>query len=137
VEKKASRMGVSAANRKKHGAKAPMSLVPIGALEGVAHVMQHGNTKYGPWNWREAATATVPEYLSAALRHLGAIEDDPLALDGDSGLPAIDHAIASLLIARWHTMHPAPAAEKPEPIYGTTDPAFSGNWTFVKYKDVP
>jgi hypothetical protein len=81
-----------------------MSLVPLKALEGVAAVMADGNKEYAPWSWRDHGPECVQEYLNAALRHLAQIESNPLAMDGKSGLPAIDHAIASLLIARWHTM---------------------------------
>ncbi len=92
-------------NRKTTAGKVPMANVPLDSLAGVANVLDTGNKKYGQDNWREPLPQgdTVRHYVSAALRHLAACQVDPKAVDKDSGLLHIDHAVTSLLIASHHT----------------------------------
>lgn len=100
------RAPTDAGNRKTTDGKVPMALLPLDTLAGVAKVLDHGKLKYpGIDNWREPLPQgdTVRHYVSAALRHLAACQVDPKAVDKDSGLPHIDHAVTSLLIASHHT----------------------------------
>lgn len=84
--------------RKDDAGKPQLTLLPRRALGAVAVVMEHGARKYGAHNW-EKAPSPVP-YVNAALRHLFEQgEADCPVLDEDSGLPALAHAAASVLIA--------------------------------------
>lgn len=90
--------------------KAPLGLVPVPSLLGPARVFEYGARKYAPGNFHSATLedGAGQRYISAALRHLGAMQepnglhtDDSLgARDEESGLPHIDHAICGLLMLR-------------------------------------
>lgn len=75
--------------------KPRLSLIPGDVLVGLARVMEHGAAKYGEGNWAEGMEWT--RMADAALRHVYAFlaKDD---VDADSKLPAIDHALACLVI---------------------------------------
>jgi hypothetical protein len=81
--------------------KLPLSLIPRGALIGVARAMAEGARKYGPFNWREQPIQAVT-YAEAALRHINEWLDgediDPET--GDAAIHHIDLAIAGLMIMR-------------------------------------
>jgi hypothetical protein len=84
--------------------KPQMSLLPLKDLEGVVRVLEHGVEKYARGDWRFVENGAF-RYLDAGLRHAAEISnssciEDLRALDHDSGLPAIDHAICSLIFAR-------------------------------------
>ena len=83
--------------------KPDFTLVPFDALEGAVRAFMYGMEKYSRDNWKN-----VPDgerrYMSAALRHLGKAVDGE-ELDSESALPHLDHAICSLLIARWHAFN--------------------------------
>lgn len=80
----------------KHDEKKPRySLLPVGALATVVAVMEHGAAKYGADNWRNCEDPT--RYWDAAQRHLWASSQLNFR-DPETNLPAIAHAIASLLI---------------------------------------
>lgn len=77
--------------------KPPIHLVPLEALEGVAHVMGYGAQKYAPYNWMKGFT--VSRLYSATMRHMlryWGRED----VDEESGLHPLDHAIAELMMLR-------------------------------------
>lgn len=76
--------------------KAPLDLVPWGAVVQVAPVFAVGAKKYGPHNWREYKIQRMT-YLAAALRHLFA-DIDGQTIDPETGLPHVAHAIAGLMI---------------------------------------
>lgn len=89
--------------------KAPLQLVPINAQAGTARVFQHGGAKYEPGNFLLATDDEAPaRYCGALLRHLASMQEPNglftwssiKAVDEESGLPHIDHAIASLLMLR-------------------------------------
>lgn len=90
--------------------KVPLGLLPMGALSGLARVFQYGAKKYAPGNFIEASLkdGAGERYISAALRHLAQMqhrsglhtEQSVIAFDDESGLPHIDHAIASLVMLR-------------------------------------
>lgn len=82
--------------------KPPLHLVPLEALNDAARVMDFGDRKYAPFNWLGAVPegdAGVRKYVGAALRHLGAMWRDLDAVDPESGLPHLAHALTSLLFA--------------------------------------
>jgi hypothetical protein len=80
--------------------KPQYSLLPLKELEGVVRVLENGAEKYERGDWR-----LVPEghlrYLDAGIRHIGDHQAGNI-IDEDSGLMAIDHAIISLIFARYH-----------------------------------
>lgn len=76
--------------------KAPMGLLPLGALEEVAWALGDGAKKYGEWNWR-ATSVCSSTYLSAILRHLSAYQAHEDRAQ-DSGRKHLAHIVASCLI---------------------------------------
>ena len=84
--------------------KPQMSLLPIKDLEGVVRVLEFGAKKYARGDWQYVENGAF-RYLDAGLRHTGELTDattieELRAVDHESGLPAIDHAICSLIFAR-------------------------------------
>ena len=69
------------------------SLVPVEGIEAIMQVREYGMQKYGDAeDWRSIA----PErWHDALLRHVLHIWDNPLALDYESGLPALWHVITN------------------------------------------
>lgn len=92
------------------GAKPDLAIIPMEALLGTARVLTWGGLEYAPGNFHAAhlSDGAGPRYISAGMRHLMGIqlpsglhtELSLATLDDKSGLPHIDHAIASLLILR-------------------------------------
>ena len=81
--------------------KPDLALIPLTALHGVARVFAYGARKYERDNWKLAADKDAPRrYMAAILRHLSAMQDDPLALDEESGLPHVDHLGCSVVMLR-------------------------------------
>lgn len=90
--------------------KPAMFLIAWRSLIGVARVSAYGAKKYLPGNWYNATLAdgAGERYLSAAGRHLmemqlpnGTCTRESLgALDHESMLPHIDHAISSMIMLR-------------------------------------
>lgn len=88
--------------------KPPLQLIPLGVLNGVASVFRYGATKYSDGNFLLACTSdgAVGRYVGACLRHLSRLQglsglhEFPDDRDDESGLPHIDHAIASLIMLR-------------------------------------
>lgn len=84
--------------------KPQMSLLPLKDLEGVVRVLEFGAKKYARGDWKFVENGAF-RYLDAGLRHGGELSDattieELRVLDHESGLPAIDHAICSLIFAR-------------------------------------
>ena len=69
------------------------SLVPVEGIEAIMQVREYGMRKYGDAeDWRSIA----PErWHDALLRHVLHIWDNPLAIDDESGLPALWHVITN------------------------------------------
>jgi hypothetical protein len=85
--------------------KAPLDLLPLDLLTGLARVLEMGEKKYGRNNWRKGAPST--EQLASMLRHLQPISevlnaDKPASLlyDAESGLPHIDHILFNVISLR-------------------------------------
>jgi hypothetical protein len=88
--------------------KAPMQYLPLDQLQGLCKVLQSGEFKYGRSNWRHGFDPFVS--LGSVIRHLSeirlAIEVEDKSneqnhlYDKESGMPHIDHLLASLIILR-------------------------------------
>lgn len=94
---------------KQAAGKVPLNLIPLSALKGAARVFQHGAFKYEAGNFLLATDDDVGNrYVGGFLRHVSdAQRPDGLfdlatlaALDVESGLPEIDHAICGLIMLR-------------------------------------
>lgn len=81
--------------RKDDQGKPSFRLVPPRALLEVAWVLTLGGRRYGDDNWRRV-TPLRERYLDATLRHLNAFQRGE-ALDPDTGLSHLAHAVCSLL----------------------------------------
>ena len=69
------------------------SLVPVEAIEAIMQVREFGKAKYADAeDWRKVPRE---KWLDALLRHVLHIWDNPLALDYESGLPALWHVITN------------------------------------------
>ena len=85
--------------------KAPLDLLPLDMLTGLARVLEMGEKKYGRNNWRKGAPAT--EQIASLLRHLQPISE-VLNADGnsdglydtESGLPHVDHMLFNVISLR-------------------------------------
>jgi hypothetical protein len=74
--------------------KPRISLVPPGVITAIAEVREFGKQKYADAeDWR-----SVPreKWQEALLRHVLAIWDNPLAIDEESGLPALWHVATNV-----------------------------------------
>lgn len=81
-------MTSEATGRKDDAEKVPLDLLDPLALEGLAQVLAFGAKKYAAHNWRGGISWS--RLLAALLRHTFAILRGEL-VDGESGLPHIDH----------------------------------------------
>ena len=69
------------------------SLVPVEAIEAIMQVREFGKAKYADAeDWRKVPRE---KWLDALLRHVLHIWDNPLAIDDESGLPALWHVITN------------------------------------------
>ena len=75
------------------------SLLPLSTVEEVVKVLDHGAKKYAPYNWQRMEDRS--RFLSAALRHLSAYQDDEV-LDPESDLHHLAHATCNLIFLLWH-----------------------------------
>lgn len=79
------------------GASKPqMGLIPVGAMEAVARVMELGAQKYGPYNWRTKPVKLMV-YAHAGLRHLFAWIGGE-SVDPESGQSHLAHCAACMFI---------------------------------------
>lgn len=89
----------------KHDTSKPQfSLLPMQELVGVVRVLEYGAKKYVRGDWKFVPDGAM-RYFDAGMRHLAELTDptkveDLRKVDEESGLPAIDHAICSLIMAR-------------------------------------
>ena len=75
-------------------AKPPLHLIPPVAQLYEAQVMDFGERKYGPYNWREHPVK-LTVYVAAAMRHLLCLLDGE-DVDPESGAPHEAHARACM-----------------------------------------
>lgn len=120
--------------------KPPLALIPFVYLWGAARVFAYGVKKYALGNWHRATLddGAGERYVSATTRHLAAMQNPDgtwspeslAALDDESGLPHLDHAICSLIMLRGIMVKcgalPADPGEGKEPPKTRTD-----GWTNV------
>ena len=68
--------------------------VPVGVIKAVEKVRAYGNKKYkSPDNWKQVESQ---RYWNATVRHVIGAWDDYTAIDPESGLPHIYHALCNL-----------------------------------------
>lgn len=99
----------SAGDMKPRGEKSQVQQIPYSALLWAGRVLQYGSRKYARGNWRNLNEGEKPwekasEYLRAAIGHTYEAaekleKDGTVALDAESGLPHLAHAMVSLVIA--------------------------------------
>jgi len=77
--------------------KPQLQLVPQAFLVEVALALKWGQTKHGPWNWRDNQVE-IMTYLAAALRHIGQVieREDQDDRDSESGAHHLGCAAAGL-----------------------------------------
>lgn len=96
--------------------KAPLAEIPLDHLFGMARAFAYGAKKYERGNYLRCTNEPMHTYVGAALRHLAEVlangADD---VDGESGLPHIDHAIASLVMLRGILQEQGEIARDPGP----------------------
>lgn len=81
--------------------KCPLHLIPPIAETQTAWALQHGNSKYGPWNWREKEISLMT-YIGAMRRHLNRLADGEDE-DAESKMAHLSHvaATACILMDAW------------------------------------
>ena len=68
--------------------------VPVGVIKAVEKVRAYGNAKYhSPDNWKQVESQ---RFWDATVRHVVGAWDDYTAIDPESGLPHIYHALCNL-----------------------------------------
>lgn len=84
--------------------KLRMDLLDPWALEGLASVLTFGANKYEAHNWRKGIVYS--RLVAAMERHLGAIKKGEY-IDGESGLPHIDHLGCNwMFLSNFMKTHP-------------------------------
>lgn len=79
---------------KQDDGKPQLTLVPTGIITAVEKVRAYGNAKYhSPDNWKQVESQ---RFWDATVRHIVAAWDDYTAIDPESGLPHIYHAMCNL-----------------------------------------
>ena len=79
---------------KQDDGKPQYTLVPTGIIKAVEKIRAYGNEKYhDPNNWKQVESQ---RFWDAAVRHIVAAWDDYTAIDDESGLPHIYHAMCNL-----------------------------------------
>ena len=79
---------------KQDNGKPQFTLVPTGILKAVEKIRRYGNEKYhDPQNWKQVESQ---RFWDATVRHIVAAWDDWKAIDPESGLPHIYHAMCNL-----------------------------------------
>ena len=74
--------------------KPRLSLVPPAIIEAVGRIRTYGAAKYGAdENWRQVE---LERYRDALLRHLCEYLREPASVDGESGLPHLEHMACNI-----------------------------------------
>jgi hypothetical protein len=84
------------------GEKAPLSLIPVEALEEIAKVLDFGSRKYSEWNWTKGFKWS--RLYSSTLRHLYAHMKGENK-DPETGLSHLAHVGANVLFLIYHDVH--------------------------------
>lgn len=87
---------------KNDNGKPDPSLVPTDALMGMANALTYGAKKYDRNNFRKGIAYT--RLVAACMRHLAAFNEGE-DTDAESGNPHLDHALASLAMLKFMTVH--------------------------------
>lgn len=103
-------MSTTATGTKADGAKPDYTIIPLEVLDGVARVRAFGGAKYGLWNFQGGMPWRRP--VAAALRHIfkWCMGEDR---DPESGEHHLDHAITTLMLARYYTLHRPDLDDRP------------------------
>lgn len=104
--------------KKNDNGKAPLTLIPREASEGMAQAFAFGANKYGRFNFTKGLA--VSRCLDAAMRHITASawgeKNDP-----ESSLDHLSHALASLAMAMYNiNNHPELDDRYVRPLTNTT-----------------
>jgi len=87
--------------RKFDAGKPRMDLIPGVALTQLGAVLEYGARKYDEDNWKRHELADgAKRHYGALLRHLVAYKDGE-ALDPESGLHHLAHALANVVFVLW------------------------------------
>lgn len=86
--------------RKDDSGKRDWTLLPLGALEQVVLVLEHGARKYGRDNWKKLDNLES-RYQKALWRHMVALTKGE-SLDPETGLPHLAHIVCSALFIMQH-----------------------------------
>lgn len=87
--------------KKKDKGKTRYDLVELEYIKGIADVLEFGLSKYSKNSWKTVDNA-VDRYYAAAIRHLTAWRSGE-AIDPESGLRHIDHALTNLYFISYFT----------------------------------
>lgn len=82
-------------SRKNDIGKPMWDLLPFNSIEGIVDVLTFGANKYEPNGWMKVPDAKR-RYFSALMRHIKAYRDGK-AIDEESGLPHLHHALCNLV----------------------------------------
>lgn len=92
----------TAPGRKDDSGKRDWTLLPLGALEQVVLVLEHGERKYGRNNWKKLDNLEE-RYIKALWRHLVAATEGE-SPDPETGLPHLAHIVCSALFIMEHRL---------------------------------
>jgi hypothetical protein len=76
--------------------------IPSEMLEELARVMDYGDNKYAPGNWKKGANWL--DFLGSALRHIFKWRQGE-DVDPESGCLHLAHAICNLTFLLWYSKH--------------------------------
>lgn len=85
--------------RKADAGKRRFDLIPFEALDVLADVLTFGAGKYAPNNWQLVPDGRA-RYYAALMRHLQAWRGGE-AVDPESGLPHLGHALCCMVFLVW------------------------------------
>lgn len=88
--------------KKDDSGKPQVSLVPSEAITGMAKAFGYGAAKYNRHNYRKGIAYS--RLLDACFRHLLSFNDG-VDTDEESGNEHLDHALASLAMLKYMTVH--------------------------------
>lgn len=106
--------------RKNDQGKPKLSIIPTDALWGMARALTYGASKYSLHNFRNGIHYT--RLADAAMRHLSVWMEGE-ELDSESGNSHLDHALASLAMLKFMSVHKSDFDDrwKPEEKENTLD----------------